>query len=82
MFSYEGDIRRVIYTTNAIESLNSVIRKATTRHKMFPDDGSALKVAWLAIMGASRKWTMPVQSWKSALNRFCIEFWERVSAYL
>lgn len=82
MFSYEGDIRRVIYTTNAIESLNSVIRKATTRHKMFPDDGAALKVAWLAIMGASRKWTMPIQNWKSALNRFCIEFGERVSAYL
>ncbi len=82
MFSYEGDIRRVIYTTNAIESLNSVIRKATTRHKMFPDDGAALKVAWLAIMEASRKWTMPIQNWKSALNRFCIEFGERVSAYL
>ena len=82
MFSYEGDIRQVIYTTNAIESLNSVIRKATTRHKMFPDDGAALKVAWLAIMGASRKWTMPIQNWKSALNRFCIEFGERVSAYL
>lgn len=82
MFSYEGDIRRVIYTTNAIESLNSVIRKATTRHKMFPDDEAALKVAWLAIMEASRKWTMPIQNWKSALNRFCIEFGERVSAYL
>lgn len=82
MFGYEGEIRRVIYTTNAIESLNSVIRKATTRHKMFPDDEAALKVAWLAIMGASRKWTMPVQNWKSALNRFCIEFGERVSAYL
>lgn len=82
MFSYEGEIRRVIYTTNAIESLNSVIRKATTRHKMFPDDEAALKVAWLAIMGASRKWTMPIQNWKSALNRFCIEFGERVSAYL
>lgn len=82
MFSYEGEIRRVIYTTNAIESLNSVIRKATTRHKMFPDDEAALKVAWLAIMGASRKWTMPIQNWKSALNRFCIEFGDRVSAYL
>lgn len=82
MFGYEGEIRRVIYTTNAIESLNSVIRKATTRHKMFPDDEAALKVAWLAIMGASRKWTMPIQNWKSALNRFCIEFGERVSAYL
>ena len=82
LFSYEGDIRRVIYTTNAIESLNSVIRKATTRHKMFPDDEAALKVTWLAIMDASKKWTMPIQNWRSVLNRFCIEFGERVSVYL
>ena len=82
MFSYEGDIRRVIYTTNAIESVNSVIRKATHRHKMFPNDDAALKVVWLAIMESSKKWTMPIQHWKSALNRFCIEFGERVSAYL
>lgn len=82
MFSYEGEIRRVIYTTNAIESLNSVIRKATTKHKMFPDDEAAIKVAWLAIMGASTKWTMPIQNWKSALNRFCIEFGERLSSFL
>lgn len=82
MFSYEGEIRRVIYTTNAIESVNSVIRKATHRHKMFPNDDAALKVVWLAIMESSKKWTMPIQHWKSALNRFCIEFGERVSAYL
>ena len=82
MFSYEGDIRRVIYTTNAIESVNSVIRKATHRHKMFPGDDAALKVVWLAIMESSKKWTMPIQHWKSALDRFCIEFGERVSAYL
>lgn len=82
LFSYEGDIRRVIYTTNAIESLNSVIRKATTRHKMFPDDEAALKVTWLAIMDASKKWTLPIQNWRAVLNRFCIEYGERVSAYL
>ena len=82
MFSYEGEIRRVIYTTNAIESVNSVIRKATHRHKMFPDDEAALKVVWLAIMESSKKWTMPIQNWKSALNRFCIEFGDRVSDYL
>lgn len=82
MFCYEGDIRRVIYTTNAIESVNSVIRKATARHKMFPDDGAALKVVWLAIMAASKKWTMPIKNWRTALNRFCIEFGERISIYL
>lgn len=82
MFSYEGDIRRVIYTTNAIESVNSVIRKATTRHRMFPDDDAALKVVWLAIMESSKNWTKPIANWRLALNRFCIEFGERVSAYL
>lgn len=61
MFSYEGEIRRVIYTTNAIESVNSVIRKATHRHKMFPDDEAAMKVVWLIIMESSTKWTMPIQ---------------------
>ena len=82
LFSYDGEIRRMIYTTNAIESLDSVIRKATTRHKMFPDDGAVLKVTWLAIMDASRRWILPIQNWLSVLNRFCIEFGERVSAYL
>ncbi len=82
MFSDEGEIRRVIDTTNAIESVNSVIRKATHRHKMFPDDEAAMKVVWLAIMESSRKWTMPIRNWKSALNRFSIEFGERVSSFL
>ena len=61
---------------------DSVIRKATHRHKMFPDDEAAMKVVWLAIMESSRKWTMPIRNWKSALNRFCIEFEERISACL
>lgn len=55
MFNCPEDIRWVIYTTNAIESVNSVIRKATTRHKMFPDDEAALKVGYLAIGAASKK---------------------------
>ncbi len=75
MFNYSDDIRRVIYTTNAIESVNSVIRKATTRHKMFPND-EALKVVYLAIGVASKKWTMPIRNWRLALNRFSIEFGE------
>ena len=78
MFNYPDDIRRVIYTTNTIESLNSVIRKATTRHKMFPNDEAALKVVYLAIGSASKKWTRPIKNWRLALNRFSIEFGERV----
>ena len=68
--------------TNAIESVNCVICKATTRHRMFPDDVAAMKVVWLAVMDASGKWTLPIRNRKSALNRFCIEFGERVSACL
>ena len=82
MFSYPEDIRRVIYTTNAIESVNSVIRKATTRHKMFPNDEAALKVVYLAIDAASKKWTMPIRNWRLALNRFSIEFGDRITKYL
>lgn len=73
IFDYPPEIRKVIYTTNAIESLNSVIRKATKRRKLFPTDQSAMKVVFLAIQAASKKWTMPVRDWRAALNRFVIE---------
>lgn len=82
IFEYPPEIRKAIYTTNAIESLNSVIRKATKRRKLFPSDESALKVVFLAIQSASKKWTMPIRNWKAALNRFIIEFGDRVSAHL
>lgn len=82
LFEYPPAIRKVIYTTNAIESLNSVIRKATKRRKLFPTDDSALKVAFLAIQQASRKWTMPIRNWKPALNRFIIEFGDRLDGRL
>lgn len=73
LFSYPDDIRKVIYTTNAIESLNSVIRKAINNRKIFPDDNSVFKVVYLAVNQASRKWTMPIRDWKPALNRFMLE---------
>lgn len=82
LFEYPPAIRKVIYTTNAIESLNSVIRKATKRRKLFPSDQSALKVAFLAIQQASKKWTMPIRDWKPALNRFIIEFGDRLDGRL
>jgi putative transposase len=78
LFNYPEDIRRAIYTTNAIESLNSVIRKNTKNRKIFPSDESALKVVYLAIEAASKKWTMPIHHWKNAMNRFMIEFPDRV----
>lgn len=73
LFDYPDEIRRVIYTTNAIESLNSVIRKAINNRKIFPDDNSVYKVVYLAIEQASKRWTMPIHNWKPALNRFMLE---------
>ena len=78
LFNYPEDIRKAIYTTNAIESLNSVIRKAIKKRKLFPHDDSAKKVIYLAIEQASKKWTMPIRNWKTALNRFMIEFEDRL----
>jgi len=74
LFDYPDDIRKVIYTTNAIESVNSVIRKAVKNRKVFPHDQAAMKVVYLAIDAAAKKWTMPIRDWKGALNRFMIEF--------
>ena len=61
IFDYPKDIRKAIYTTNAIESLNSVIRKAIKKRKLFPTDDAAKKVIYLAIQQASKKWTMPIR---------------------
>lgn len=78
IYEYPPEIRKAIYTTNAVESLNSVIRAATKRRKVFPSDDSARKVIYLAISQASKKWTMPIQNWRMALNRFMIEFGDRL----
>lgn len=82
LFNYPQDIRKAIYTTNAIESLNSVIRKATKKRKLFPTDDSAKKVIYLATQQAAKKWTMPIRNWKPALNRFIIEFEDRITDYI
>lgn len=82
LFNYPANIRKVIYTTNAIESLNSVIRKVLKKRKLFPTDDSAKKVIYLAIQDASKKWTMPIRDWKPALNHFMIEFEDRLQNYV
>lgn len=81
LFQYPSDIRRAIYTTNAIESLNSVIRQAIKKRKLFPTDDSAKKVIFLAIQDAAKKWTMPIRNWKAALNHFMIVFDSRLTDY-
>jgi len=74
LYDYTDEIRRIIYTTNAIESLNSVIRKSIKNRKIFPNDNSVFKIIYLAIEQASRKWTMPIREWKPAMNRFALEY--------
>ena len=82
LFEYPPQIRKAIYTTHAIESLNRVIRKATKRRKVFPTDDSAGKVIYLAIREASKKWSMPIRDWKAALSRFMILFEDRVAKFI
>lgn len=69
-FNYPPDIRKAIYTTNAIVSLNSVIRAAIKKRKVFPAYDSVRKVIYLAIKDASKKWSMPIQTWRLAMSRF------------
>ena len=74
LFDFPPAIRKAIYTTNAIESVNSVIRKFTRNRKIYPNEESALKIVYMAIREASRKWTLPIHHWKQALNHFAILF--------
>ncbi len=78
LFDYPDEIRKVIYTTKAIESLNSVIRKAINNRKLLPNNQSAMKVVFLAIEAASKRWTMPIRHWNAAMNRFMIDFPDRI----
>jgi transposase-like protein len=77
-FAYPPEIRRVIYTTNAIESLNMTLRKVMKNKRLFPSDEAAFKQIYLALQHISRKWTMPIRDWKPALARFMIEFDGRI----
>jgi putative transposase len=77
-FDYPPEIRKVIYTTNAIESVNMSLRKITKNRGSFPSDESLLKLFYLALNNISKKWTMPIRDWKAALNRFTIQFEDRM----
>jgi putative transposase len=77
-FDYPADIRKVIYTTNAIESVNMSLRKITKTRGSFPTDEAVFKLFYLALNNISQKWTMPIRDWKAALNRFTIQFDERM----
>jgi len=80
-FAYPAEIRKVIYTTNAIESLNMSLRKIIKMRGSFPNDEAAFKLLYLALRNASKKWTMPVQNWREAMNRFSILWPERMPSW-
>lgn len=77
-FDYPPEIRKVIYTTNAIESVNMSLRKVSKNRGSFPSDDAVLKLFYLALKNISKKWSMPIRDWKAALNRFTIQFEDRM----
>jgi putative transposase len=81
LFSYPPEIRKAIYTTNAIESVNMSLRKVTKNRGSFPNDESMIKLLYLALQNIEKKWTMPIRNWKSALNQFTIIFEDRMPTY-
>jgi putative transposase len=80
LFAHPPEIRKVIYTTNAIESLNMSLRKVTKARGSFPNDEAVSKLLYLALRNIAKKWTMPVHAWKDALNRFAIIYENRLPA--
>jgi putative transposase len=78
MFSYPAEIRRAVYTTNTIESLNMTLRKVSKNRSLFPNDEAVFKLLYLALRNISRRWTMPIKNWSGALNQFAILFEGRV----
>jgi putative transposase len=77
-FAYPEEIRRVIYTTNVIESLNSTLRKVTKNRGSFPNDDAGIKLLYMALKNIMKKWTMPIQNWGSAINQMSIIFEGRI----
>jgi len=78
MFSYAPEIRKAIYTTNTIESLNMTFRKIIKNRAMFPSDEAVFKIMYLALKNISKRWTMPIQNWSGAMNQFAILFENRL----
>jgi putative transposase len=79
-FAHPPQIRKIIYTTNAIESLNMSLRKVTKTRSSFPNDEAAAKLLYLALRNIAKKWTRPVADWADALNRFAIIYEDRLPA--
>jgi len=78
MFSFAPEIRKAIYTTNTIESLNMTLRKIIKNRAMFPSDEAVYKILYLALRNISKRWTMPIANWSGAMNQFAIIFENRL----
>lgn len=74
LFQFTPEIRRAVYTTNAIESLNYSLRKIIKNRALFPNDEAVLKILYLALRSIAKKWTMPIPDWSAAMNQFAILF--------
>jgi transposase-like protein len=81
-FKYSADIRRVIYTTNAIEAVHRQFRKLTKTKGAFPNENSLLKLLYMGIQNVSKKWTMPIHNWSLTLSQLAIHFEGRLDKVL
>ena len=81
-FKYPQDIRRIIYTTNSIEAVHRQFRKLTKTKSGFPNNDSLLKLLFMGIQNASKKWTMPIQNWNLTISQLSIFFESRLDAAL
>ena len=82
IFKFSPDVRKVIYTTNAIESLNSTYRKLNRQRSVFPSDTALEKMLFLASRNVTKKWTQRYRNWDQVLNQLIILYDERLTAYL
>lgn len=80
-FEYSPDIRRAIYTTNAIEAMHRQIRKVTKTKGAFTSDQALLKLVYLTVKEISKKWTMPIRNWGLTMQQLHIKFWDRIKAF-
>jgi len=81
-FKYPADIRKIIYTTNIIESVHRQFRKLTKTKGAFPNENSLIKLLYLGIQNASKKWTMPIRNWSLTISQLAIFFEGRIDKYL
>jgi transposase-like protein len=78
-FAFPPEVRRVIYTTNALESVHARLRKIIKTRGHFPNDDAATKLIWLALRNVTSRWTMPVRPWREAMNQFAVLYPDRYS---